>query len=61
MTYEHFKIVNCILQIKIKKNLFHWLDNILTSKFGDRSIHSKIKHNKVKLMIQNVVFDMLYL
>jgi len=34
------------------------IDNILTSKFRNRSIHFKIKHNGVKLIFQNVQFAM---
>lgn len=41
------------------KNICHSLDIIFTSKFGDRSIHFKIKRNITKLIIQIVQFAML--
>lgn len=44
------------LKLMYKKNLRHRLDYILTCKFGNGSIHSKIKHNGVKCFIQNVQF-----
>jgi len=55
-----FKMVITCAKIEIKKTLCNWVANIPTSKFDNRSIQSKIKHNIVKLIIENVKFDMLY-
>lgn len=41
-------LITIAIKLKYKEYLCQQLDNIFTSKFGNGSIHSKIKHNKVK-------------
>jgi len=49
-----------VLKLKYKKTpIRSSLDNIITSTFDNRPIHSNINHTIVKRIIQNVQFAML--
>jgi len=37
-------------EIKIQRKIMSLTDKILTSTIGNRSIHSKIKHSRIKLV-----------